>query len=142
MPLQSEQPPLKEDRTGDMIVVHFIGSRRWLDDKTLLHIHDQLLALAEEPSEADLLLDLAAVEYVSARALGMLVSLHKKLLARGRHLTLDNLTPQVHEVFAVTKLNRFLNLRLAGQVVESAAEVGRSPRQREERWLEIPRQER
>ena len=38
-------------------------------------------------------------------ALGTLVSLHKKLLARGRHLTVGNLSPEVHEVFVVPGLD-------------------------------------
>jgi anti-anti-sigma factor len=129
MALQHEGPPMKEDKedaTGDVTVVHFTGHKASLDDETLYRIHDQLLALAEEPSEADVLLDFGKVEYLSSTALGTLVSLHKKLLARGRHMTVGNLSPQVHEVFAVTRLDKFLDLRLAGREAEPAAQDGQS----------------
>src|SRR5215472_10429454 len=126
MAMQFERPPRKEGASGDVTVVHFTGCNVSLDEETLDRIHDQLLALAEEPSEADLLLDFGNVEYLSSTALGTLVSLHKKLLARGRHLTVGNLSPQVHEVFAATRLDKFLDLRLAGREAEPAAQDGQS----------------
>src|SRR5262249_50334123 len=127
MAVQGERPPLKEGTSGEATAVHFTGCNVSLDEETLDCIHDQLLALAEEPSEADLLLDFGNVEYVSSTALGTLVSLHKKLLARGRHLIVGNLSPQVQEVFVVTRLDRFLNLRWAGQETEPTAQDGHSP---------------
>ena len=127
MAVQGERPPLKEGTSGEAIAVHFTGCNVSLDEETLDCIHDQLLALADEPSESDLLLDFGNVEYVSSTALGTLVSLHKKLLARGRYLIVGNLSPQVQEVFVVTRLDRFLNLQWAGQQTEPAAQDGHSP---------------
>src|SRR5262249_48953353 len=121
-----ERPPMKEGASGDVTVVHFTGCKVSLDEETLDRIHNQLLALADEPSESDLLLDFGNVEYLSSTALGTLVRLHKKLLTGGRHMTVDNLSPQVHEVFAVTRLDKFLDLRLAGQEDDPAAQDGQS----------------
>jgi anti-sigma B factor antagonist len=147
MILQLILPPLEEDSPRDVIVAHFTGCHVSLDEETLYRIHDELLALAEEPSESDLLLDFGNVEYLTSTALGMLIGLHKKLLATGRHLTVGNLCPQIHEVFTVTKLDRLLDLRVAWQEVEPAAQAGhdmltplavRSPRRRQDRWIETP----
>jgi anti-anti-sigma factor len=124
MNLQQEHPPRKEVTTRAVTVVHFTGCQVSLDEETLHRIHDQLLALADERSESALFLDFSNVEYVSSKALGSLVSLHKKLLARGRRMTVGNLGPQVHEVFAVTSLDRFLHLHLAGLEAEPAAQDG------------------
>src|SRR5262245_27065761 len=126
MALQLERPPLEEGASGDVTVVHFTGHQASLDEETLSRIHDPLLALAEEPGGSDLLLDFGNVAYVSSKALGTLVSLHKRLLARGRRLTVSNLSAQVHEVFVVTGLDRFLDLRLAGPGAEPAARDGQS----------------
>ena len=41
-------------------------------------------------------------------------------------MTVGNLSPQVHEVFAVTRLDKFLNLRFAGQEAVPAAGEGQS----------------
>jgi anti-sigma B factor antagonist len=114
---------MKEGVSGET-VVWLTGRKVSLDEEALDRIHDQLLALADEPIESDLLLDFGNVEYVTSTALGTLVSLHKKLLARGRHMTVGNLSPPVYEVFAVTGLDKFLDLRLVGQEHEPAARDG------------------
>ena len=138
MAVQGERPPLKEGTSGEAIAVHFTGCNVSLDEETLDCIHDQLLALADEPSESDLLLDFGNVDYLTSTALGTLVGLHKRLLARGRRMAVGNLSPQVHEVFAVTGLDKFLNLRLAGQGAEPVGQ----PRRRQDRWIDAPGKER
>lgn len=115
MVMQLESPSINGDFTRDLTVVHFAGHKVLLDAEIVARIHEQLLSLADEPSTSDVLIDLGNVEYVSSAALGTLVSLHKKLLARGRNMTLANLNPKVYEVFAVTRLDTLLEVRLAGQ---------------------------
>jgi anti-anti-sigma factor len=115
MALQLAPSPMKANMTCDVTVVHLSGSHVSLDEATFDRIHDRLLALADEPSASEVLLDFGNVVYLTGRTLGTLVRLHQKLRARGRRLTVANLNPQIYEVFAITKLDRFLNLRLAGQ---------------------------
>jgi anti-anti-sigma factor len=124
MAWELERPPLKQNPAGEVTVTHFTGHKVSLDEQTLDSIHDQLFALAEEPSESDLLLDFGNVQYVTSKALGTLVSLHKKLLARGRHMTLGNVIPEVHEAFVITGLDRFLNMRWTGQEAEPQFQDG------------------
>jgi two-component system OmpR family response regulator len=114
----------KELTTRDVEVVHFTGHTTSLDEETAYLVHDQLLALANEPSATDLHFDFDNVDFLSCMALAMLVSLHKKLLTKGRHLAICNLSPQVHEVFAITRLDRFLDLRLTAQRSETVAQDG------------------
>jgi anti-sigma B factor antagonist len=135
MAFQIKHQAVKDDAARDEIVVHFTGSKVSLDEETLYSVHDPLLALVDEPSQSDLLLDFANVDYLTSTALGTLVNLHKKLLARGRHMSVGNLSPQVHEVFAITRLDKFLSLQLAAQDGELASE---SARRRQERWIETP----
>jgi anti-anti-sigma factor len=133
MTIQFEYSPQKEKTDPNLTVVHFAGSKVLLDQETLQGIHDQLLALADNSSESNLLLDFGNVEYLCGAVLGTLVSLHNKLVARKRHLTVGNLTPQVHEVFAIMRLDRFLDLHLAGKVVAAAAHDSR-----QHRWIKVP----
>jgi anti-anti-sigma factor len=120
MALQPERPTLREDATADVTVAHFTGNKVSLDEETLLGIHDQLLGLADEPGESGLLLDFGNVEYLSSTALETLITLQKKLRATGRHMTIGNVSPQVHEIFAITRLDRFLNVQLAAQEADPA----------------------
>jgi anti-anti-sigma factor len=110
-----ESPPEREPRNDNAargcIVVHFTGSRASLDADTVLRVGGKLFALADEPGGADLLLDFGNVDFLSAMALGILVRLHEKLTAGRRHLTIANLSPQVYEIFAVARLDTYLDLR-------------------------------
>jgi anti-sigma B factor antagonist len=126
MVLRLERPLNKEDAARDVMVVHFTGRKVLLDEETLDRVHDSLLALADEPNDSDLLLNFSNVEYLSSTALDTLVRLHKKLLARGRRMAVGNLSPQVHEVFAVMRLDRYLGRRLAAKEGEPAALDGQS----------------
>ena len=100
-------------KANDMTVVYFAGCKDLLGEQTFQRALSQLRALANEPIESELVLDFGNVEYVSGLALGMLVSLHKRLHAGGRLLTIRNLRPHVHEVFTVTRLDKLLNLQIA-----------------------------
>jgi anti-anti-sigma factor len=105
------RPHQQHEAIDDVIVARFTGCKVSLDVATLPSIRDQRFALAEEMNPSQLLLDFGNVECVTGVALGMLVTLHKKLLARGRRLTVSNLNPPVYEVFTVTGLETSLNLR-------------------------------
>jgi anti-anti-sigma factor len=105
-------------------VVHFTGDKVSLDEDTSIGIHAQLLAIAEEPGFSRLLLDFGNVDYVSSTGLGILVSLHKKLLAAGRHLTIHKMSLQVHEVFAITRLDTLLDLWQEDIASDQAAPLG------------------
>jgi anti-anti-sigma regulatory factor len=89
-------------------VVHFTGCNVSLDHEAPEHIHDRLFALTDGPWDSDSHLDFGNVKYVTATRIGILVGLHKKLLANGRHLTVGNLSPQVYEIFSAVRLDTFL----------------------------------
>lgn len=132
------------------IVVHFTGYNVLIDREKLERIRDELLSLAEEHSASDLYLDFGNVEYLTSETLGSLVRLHKELLARDQHMTVVNLHPQIHEVFVVAGLQKFLNLRLrepeADPMPWRCSSIFRTGDQfaedetvvRQDRWIEIP----
>jgi anti-anti-sigma factor len=114
--------PAPEEAAGVRTVVRFTGGNASLDHVTLLRIRKQLFDLADEPEVGHVIFDLGNVNFVSSIALSTFVSLHHRLRASGRHMTIRNLRPRVHEVFTVTRLNRFLDLRPAPDVVEDEEE--------------------
>jgi anti-anti-sigma factor len=119
--LSEFQSPYTDAEAADgVLVVHFTGASAALDEETIQRLHDRLTALADESSQNQLVLDFGNVEYVSSRALGAFVNLQKKLLAAGRRLALHNLSPEVHEVFMVPRLDKFLNVRIAEPRNEAA----------------------
>ncbi len=81
-----------------------------MDDETVGGIRSYLIDDVENCNEAQVIVDLGNVEYVSSTFLGLMISLHKKLIASGRGLEIRNLRPTVYEVFVVCSLDKFLNL--------------------------------
>jgi anti-sigma B factor antagonist len=113
---------LKSPRAGksarnDGTVVRIVDGKVFVDEETTHRIHDQLLALAEEPDTQSLVLDFSNVDFLTSAALGTLVQLHKKLAEAGRQLKIRNLRPQIYEVFTVTRLDLLLDLKLQGAEV-------------------------
>jgi anti-anti-sigma factor len=117
-------PPGAEALAEPPTVVHFTGARVSLDEDTIHNSRDSLFAFASEPRQSPVHLDFGNVCHVSSAALGTLVALHRGLLAAGRRLTIYDLSPEVYEVFAVTRLDRLLDLRPAGRG-GNAADGGR-----------------
>ena len=73
---------------------------------------DVRLALADavELGEGELVIDLASLEGVDATGLGVLVGAHRRAGRAGRTLVLRDVTPPVHRVLFLTRLNRVLTL--------------------------------
>jgi anti-anti-sigma factor len=122
--MTTDSPRLTVATAGHTAVVRFGGTAVALDDHTVSLLQDQLLALAERPGPATLLLDFANVDYVSSLLLGTLVVLRRRLRACGRRLAVLNLAPAVYEVFELTKLTLLFDVRQAPGTGESGAGGG------------------
>ena len=94
---------------GDATVVRFTGAKT-LDEQTSRAVAVELSALADKMAGRKLVLDFSAVEYLSSGALGVLLTLNKKLRDLGGNLSLINIEPKLYEILEVTKLNKLLNV--------------------------------
>jgi anti-sigma B factor antagonist len=65
----------------------------------------------EEGEKTRLLLNFQQVEFLSSAALGKLITLDKKVKARGGKMKLSNIRPEIYEVFAITKLNKLFDIK-------------------------------
>lgn len=54
--------------------------------------------------------DCAALDYISSAGLGVLVETHKILLKQGHGLRLVNVSPRVHSVFRMARLDAIFGL--------------------------------
>jgi anti-sigma B factor antagonist len=108
------QPPrrrrLEVEDIGDVTVVNFVD-KRILDEQNIQIIGEQLFSLVDEVGRRKVLLNFGNVEFLSSAALGKLIALHKKLQAVGGRLILCNIDPEIYEVFEITRLDKFFNIR-------------------------------
>jgi anti-anti-sigma factor len=91
------------DGTGQVTVFTFPSAI--LDPHSVEGVKQELLALVEE-RPAKLLLNFRKVEYVSSGAMGVLITLNRRMQAAGGRLVLCFLDPTVHESFRAMKLDR------------------------------------
>jgi anti-anti-sigma factor len=82
-----------------------------LREETMHAIGSQLLELAEQPDQQELLLDLTHVDHLTSAALAGFLRLHKKLQHRGGRLVLTHANAAVREILAVTYLDRVFDVR-------------------------------
>ena len=84
-------------------VIQFVDSNI-LDELSIARIAEELNQLVDRMGRPMLVMDFANVRHMSSSALGMLITLHKKVQARGGSLRLCNIRPAILEVFEITKL--------------------------------------
>ncbi len=94
---------------GNVTIVRLTGAKS-LDEQTSRAVGAELSALADKMAGRKLVLNFIDVEYLSSGALGVLLTLNKKLRDIGGKLVLVNIDPKLYEVLEVTKLNKLLNI--------------------------------
>src|SRR5580704_8120061 len=109
MSSQPERRRLEVEDIGDVTVVSFTD-RKILDEQNIQVIGDQLFSLVDELGRKKILLNFGNVEYMSSAALGKLITMNKKLQQAQGKLILCNIDPQIHEVFEITKLDKFFKI--------------------------------
>jgi anti-sigma B factor antagonist len=119
MSSQPRRRRLEVEQIGDVTVVNFID-RKILDEQNIQIIGEQLFSLVDEEGCRKLLLNFGNVEFLSSAALGKLITLNKKLQAAKGRLILCNIDPQIHEVFEITKLDKFFNIQKEEQTALQA----------------------
>jgi len=98
-------------RVGDTSVIRFTDVRT-IDEKYVREFcGDDFFERIEQLGPGTIIFDLRQVEFLSSAALGKLITLQKKIKDRGGQLILDNVTPQVYEVFEITKLNQVFTIK-------------------------------
>jgi anti-sigma B factor antagonist len=95
---------------GDVTVVHF-RDNRITDDLNIQELGQELFHLVEAEKRKKLVLNFAAVDFLSSAALGKLITLERKIKSHNGQLKLCGIRPQILEVFVITKLNRLFDIR-------------------------------
>ena len=71
---------------------------------------ENILAPYNSIQGADLILDCAAMEYISSAGLRVVLTTHKNITAKGGRFIIRNLTKEVRSVFDMTGFSRILTI--------------------------------
>lgn len=106
-----------EDKPTRIGITHDSGAavvdfrdRDILDEVNIAQLGDQLFSLADRQESPCVVLDFGNVAHMSSAALGMLITLHKRIRERKGQLRLCNIRPEIYEVFVITKLNEIFQI--------------------------------
>jgi len=95
--------------TDGILVVTF-GQSHVLDAVAIERMSAAVKELVKNAPQAMFLFDFQHVPYLSSSALGMLIGLHHRIVQRQGRLKLAGITPEVMEVFRVTKLDSVFDI--------------------------------
>ena len=100
---------LNVSQTGSATVVELID-RKILDEVTILEIGEQLTTLVSQADVPRLILDFGSDRHLSSSALGMLITLHKRIREKSGLLRLCNIQPAINEIFEITRLSEVFEI--------------------------------
>lgn len=87
------------------------SDRKILDELVINEILTELVALIDDAHGVKMLLDFENVEHLSSAALGMLITLKKRTDESKGQLRLAKISPQIFEVFKITRLDKLFDIR-------------------------------
>ena len=103
------QSRLTVSESNGVTVVNF-SDRKILEEFSIMEIGNELSQLVEGRDNLKILLNFSDVEHLSSAALGMLITLNKKISEANGLLRLSNISPQIYEVFKITRLNELFEI--------------------------------
>ena len=107
--MQQELPRLNVSAQGDVTIVE-LTDRKILDEISISQIGERLQGLVAKSANPKFILDFSSVGHMSSSALGMLITLHKRIRERGGELRLCGIQPAILEVFVITRLNEIFTI--------------------------------
>jgi anti-sigma B factor antagonist len=102
-------PRIKASSEGNVIIVE-LADKKILDEMNIAQIGEQLNRLVAQTPDPRMVLDFANVAHMSSSALGMLITLNKRIRERRGQLRLCNIQPAIYEVFVITRLSEIFNV--------------------------------
>ena len=100
---------LDVSEVGDVTVVR-LRDQRITEDRKIDQLAQELYDLVDAEDRKKLLVSLCSVNFLSSAALGKLITLDKKTMARGGVLKLSNVCPNLSQLFSVTRLDRLFDI--------------------------------
>lgn len=102
-------PLVKHELKGEVRVV-VIDVPRLVDEATIEQCYREIAEVLDKTEEVHFLVHFGRVGFMSSAALGMLVRLHKKCKEYGIGLRLCNISPEIREVFKITRLDKVFTI--------------------------------
>ena len=107
--MEGKKQRLYCETIGEVTIVNLLD-KKILDEAVIQDLGDDLFQLVDQHYKVKLALNFEKVEFLSSAALGKLITLNKKVQAENGTLKLCCISPQIYEVFRITKLNKLFDI--------------------------------
>lgn len=94
---------------NEVSIVTF-SDRKILEELSIAEIGDEFSKLVDGHEGVKVLVSFENVEHLSSAALGMLITLNKKIEGLKGTLKLSDINAQIYEVFKITRLNKLFDI--------------------------------
>ena len=106
---------LKTKEVDDVLAVKFV-SGKLLDETIIQQVGSELITIASDANEGQkILLSFDGVDFMSSAMLGRLVQFLKKCKQQGAQLKVCSISPDIFEIFKLTKLNKLFDVQKDGK---------------------------
>ncbi len=107
--MPDDQSRLMIQQDGEITIIEFMD-RNILDEANIQHIGEEINRIIEASAYPKLLISFENVDHLSSAALGTLITINNKIRQKDGQLRLANISPQIYEVFVITKLNKLFQI--------------------------------
>ena len=97
------------EQAGDVSVVE-LKDRKILEEMSIMQIGEQLNALVAAAEAPQVIIDFTNVAHMSSSALGILITLHKRIREKRGQLRLCCIQSAIYEIFVITRLNEIFSI--------------------------------
>ncbi len=94
---------------GKTLVIRFTEGRI-LDESRIRALGDEMIKLLDRTEQENVLLNFRRVDFMSSAMLGTLVKFHKKCKEYKATLKLSDISPDILEVFKITRLTKLFDI--------------------------------
>jgi len=103
------QSRLLIQKQPDVTIVEFLD-RNILDEGNIQQIAEEIGQIIDNSANPKLLISFENVDHMASAALGALITINNKVRDKDGQLKLANISPQIYEVFAITKLDKLFQI--------------------------------
>ena len=104
-------PALKSKEVNGVLIVGF-ASGKLLDETVIQEARKELMETASAAEDGQkIILTFVGVSFMSSAMLGCLVQFLKKCKQQGAELKVCSISPEIFEIFKITKLNKMFDVQ-------------------------------
>ena len=103
------KPRISVDYDEQATIVTFTDEKI-LEENDIVALQESVMSVVEQAEKINLILDFCNVRFLSSAVLGLLIRVSKKTYEQDGQLKLCNISPNIYEVFKITRLTKIFDI--------------------------------